>query len=399
MSAEYEVKFLGSTHSLTRFCIPEELNASVGEYKIQNNNFNLGEALQSHYPLLELVFRFLDEKTLKIVLAVNDAWQDSAQKELNKRTWPTWITYNNCPKATLFLSKGFNFNHVALSLFAYNQTRIKLDKQLCVHLKSGERKVTFTDYLDDVASEHYCAIACRAVSPIIDLCDSVFQGVFIPHIPHIRTTMFEFNHSKPDLTAFINEEEEVKACLIFTKKYNARSIEAFFQSLLKGQSHKDVAMGGGIINCKKSLKMPENRRLRDQNLLCIAFLQEAECNFKAYSAVIVNEREDSDGFADELVRFKATTTVLYKYGIVFRFCCSAKVWKSEETDLIYRFFPNYIVFGMDVDGEIGWNTFDVPENEEYPQKKKRKKSFPATLNGWTSVLVLITWGNKIKNLQ
>ncbi|KAK5640112.1 hypothetical protein RI129_010923 [Pyrocoelia pectoralis] len=390
-----ELKVLNASHTVQLSCI-SAIDSLVTAEVPQKDNFSLGEALQSYYPLLELVFTYLDKSSLQIACRTSSIWKDLATKELNKRIWPTWITFARC--GALTCSVGFNHNNVSFGIFAYNPSLVQLNKTLCVHSSLDETNMSVTEYLDTITETQlqYCVIACASLLPIapssrVNRCaiDTAFQGLFIPHIPHVQTYMFEaFPKSVNRLWDEVTPKLQVKCCIIFCSQ--PRFVEPFLSGLLKDQKPESLALGGGIIHSKKSLKMPEGESLKESEIFCITFLQgdDTESNFKTYSVVILNETEDEAGFLKELLKFKEQV-VLHKYGIIFRFCCKAKTWRTEESDIIKTHFPDFILFGMDVNGEIGWNTCET--FAQVTPKLKRKKGLPQCVYGWSTVLVLITW--------
>ncbi|KAF5300705.1 hypothetical protein FQA39_LY11067 [Lamprigera yunnana] len=390
----HDVKFSRETHGLKPICIPQLMHTPT--VFAVDSKYQFGEALQSCYPLLELIFAYLDQKSLKAALQVNPIWQSSAKRELNKRSWPTWISYHNSfPK--ILCSNGFNYNNVALSLFVYNPVFLKLTDLVCEHSADDENECTIpqvnlktvADYINKIGEPNYYVIACTDVSPIVTKYNSILQGIFIPHIPHVYIKQWEYNYKTDRVSKFVADDEQVKCCILFTHKNAEKKVNSFLSRIVDG-NYKDVAMGGGIINSKQSFRMPGNTKLQNDPLLCITFSQKKDdlYRFRAYSVVIWSDLEED--FWEQITMFKKST-VSYKYGVIFRFCCSRKTWKEGETDVISQNFPDFVVFGMYVEGEIGWNTCNMPGDEVNSSTRKRKRTFPKTVNGWTSVLVLLTW--------
>ncbi|XP_031356175.1 uncharacterized protein LOC116180362 isoform X2 [Photinus pyralis] len=389
-----------SSHTTKPSCISAIHLWLVTQVERNDDDFSLGEALQSYHPLLEHVFTYLDKASLQCARCTCTIWNELATKELNKRISPSWIAFY--PNGRLTCSRGFSYTNVSFGIFAYNPKLVKLDGTLCVHGLSDETKMS--EYFESIteARLRYCVIACPSLTPIVpstsaDQLAVGFQGLFVPRIPHVETHMFRSNaKSAPTFRSGAAPRLRVKCCIIFSGS-TVRLLEPFLRAYLAAERPESVALGGGFIYNKKSLQMPEGERFKDSEIFCMAFLQAdgAEANFAAHSVVIVNETEDEVGFVNELVQFKEGL-VLHKYGVLFRFCCKAKTWKVDESDIIRRHFPDFVLYGMDVNGEIGWNTGNgSTTTEELPSaKKRRKKDLPPYVYGWSTVLVLLTWNKK-----
>lgn len=382
-----------SSHTLKPTCISAMDLRPVTQVERSDDNFSLGEALQSYYPLLEYVFTYLDKASLQCARCTGTMWKELATKELNKRLSPSWITF--CPNGRLTCSREFSYTNVSFGIFAYNPKLVKLDRTLCVHGLSDERKMSVAEYFESIteARLRYCVIACPSLTPIVpstsaDNLAVGFQGLFVPRIPNVETYMFR---SDAKCWPEVAPRLRVRCCIIFSGS-TVRLLEPFLRTFLEAEKPENVALGGGFIHNKKSLQMPQGERLKDSEIFCVAFLQgdRAETKFAAYSVVIVNETEDEAGFVTELVQFKEGL-VLHKYGVLFRFCCKAKTWRVDESDIIRRHFPAFVLYGMDVNGEIGWNAGRRFAEEEPSAEKRRKKDLPQCVYGWSTILVLLTW--------
>lgn len=411
MNGPNEEMFDIDVHKQTVLCIPSIPKLVTTEHNIsQDNSFEFGKALESYFPLLELVFKYLEVQDLDSAKLVNPTWNTLGDKELQKRISPTWISVCYNPSLSVQMSPGFTYHNAALGIIVYNPHNIKLKTYLCIHDTPDFYRMTFAVYLSTFIvpkNVQYCAIACTEVLSINNECkptSSIYQGLFIPVIPNVRSTMFHYSPTNAEsLDRVLKENERVKCLLIFTQKYKSKPIASFLSKLTNCNTPRKVAVGGGLIKSVKSFETFKHQRIfYSDSLFCIAFFEEegSESNFNAYSCVISNSVEEEKQLAEfeaEIIRIKGSA-VLRKYGLVFTFCCYAKSLKMEERQLISKHFPKYSVLGLEVDGEIGWNSIFKEDNikqSDAPETKKRKVVIPKTLHGWTTVLVLITWGKKI----
>lgn len=46
-----------------------------------------------------------------------------------------------------------------------------------------------------------------------------------------------------------------------------------------------------------------------------------------------------------------------------RVCCQAKRGKKKESIIFNKYFPNTPLLGLEAAGEIGWNSFNVQQDE------------------------------------
>ncbi|KAF2883506.1 hypothetical protein ILUMI_22679 [Ignelater luminosus] len=396
-------------------CIPRFRKAAISDVEIlPNNNFEFGKALEWQPHLLEYVFEYLDFASLQTILSVNNnVWKNLAERELSKRSACSWITCTYIPSlCVLRTDQQYQNNNKALGIFAYCPKFVKLEKYVCLHDCPNFFRMSFAEYLaTEVVPDgvKYCAISCTDIPPAnIENKDivSLYQGIYLPDIPKMRILTFYVNAKIQNSVPEIRDDEHVKCLLVFTHKYRVKSAETFLSNLLDGRNIDSMAMGGGLI--KSSKMFPIIRRyVRSEDLFCIAFTGEKgeDADFNAYSVVIrtddetLYEDEQNTIFEKELSKLKEMVT-LRKSGTVFRFCCYAKSFKDAENAMIEKCFPKYPLFSIDVDGEIGWNTINLspettPEASPLPKTKKLKYGVPQTLHGWSSVLVVITWGKKL----
>lgn len=138
------------------------------------------------------------------------------------------------------------------------------------------------------------------------------------------------------------------------------------------QDPKDVAIAGGVVSDARPSAFAYNESVKC-NILCIAFLQPKteERNLLSYSLVL---SVDPSFFQDALeqvccthnfnikkyikivLQFKEKIT-LRSQSLAFRFSCSAKATsRREEVIAFNNVFPNTPIIGMDVYGEIGWDS-------------------------------------------
>lgn len=55
--------------------------------------------------------------------------------------------------------------------------------------------------------------------------------------------------------------------------------------------------------------------------------------------------------------------------MAFRICCNAKRGiKCRESYIFHKVFPKTQLLGFEVNGEFGWNSFELPEEEEQEEE-------------------------------
>lgn len=104
------------------------------------SGFDFAAALESVFPLLEIIFENLDYQELKICSNVKPSWSDIVEKVLIKRCKPSWFTYyvsNNYGRG-FGCSSNINRNNVAIAIILYDYKRIKLNRYICVHKNVSE---------------------------------------------------------------------------------------------------------------------------------------------------------------------------------------------------------------------------------------------------------------------
>ncbi|KAJ8967869.1 hypothetical protein NQ317_006185 [Molorchus minor] len=176
------------------------------------DDFDFSEALESVYPLLDIVFNFLNYNDLKTCCKVKKSWKDVAENILQRRNKSSWFTCYKTktkPRRNVFKhSDNLNYNNVGMGIILYDFRRIKLNKYICVHTNTMElSRKSVPEYLEDELvpkSIDYCVISCPKVVSYFDASkdikdiglSSILDGMFIPKIPGIRTAMFYCNPSK-----------------------------------------------------------------------------------------------------------------------------------------------------------------------------------------------------------
>lgn len=101
-------------------------------------NFDFSEALESVYPLLEIVFGFLNCNDLKTCCEVKMTWKEVAEKILKKRNKASWFTcysteMSKVKPKVIKHSDNLNYNNVEMGIILYDFRRIKLNSYICVH--------------------------------------------------------------------------------------------------------------------------------------------------------------------------------------------------------------------------------------------------------------------------
>lgn len=98
--------------------------------------------------------------------------------------------------------------------------------------------------------------------------------------------------------------------------------------------------------------------------------------------------------------------------MAFRICCAAKMRKNRELTIFNKVFPNVTLLGLEAEGEIGWNSYNLETKDGrifcccilylkevlgyIDEPKKRKESYPIVQHQWSTVIVFITWGHVIQ---
>lgn len=139
-SAYNDLNTQGEEHK--GFCI-RSLNTNCPNVTIPgSNDFDFGEALESVYPILEIVFSYLNCKDLKSCCSVKNSWKDVAETVLARRLKPTWFTcYRNKgkKKTNIFkYSQEINYSNIEVAIVLYDFRRIKLSKFICLHKNTTE---------------------------------------------------------------------------------------------------------------------------------------------------------------------------------------------------------------------------------------------------------------------
>ncbi|XP_018331034.1 uncharacterized protein LOC108740953 [Agrilus planipennis] len=414
--------FQVSPHDSNIYCIPSFSEKKFTVEIQPSESFQLGNALQSFFPLLEAVFDYLNCNDLKNCMLVNEVWKDLAAKILQKRSSVSWVSY--VERERIFQSsKCFNYNNISKCIIFYDYHYIKLDKYICLHENQLQR-MTFVEYISkEVVPKNieHCFLSCSSVTPI-DLSNlirskktaekiprAVFQSVSLPEIPNVKISMFHCNPSQSDaaikctLSKYIKPDEVVKCLLTFHISNPYRNIEKFLNCVLDGEDAASLALGGGIIKGIKpylSDSYQIQRYCSAREYFCITFQQNkyAEIDFNAGSMVVSGVSHSTYEFEECLGKLKAKCQNRTD-GVAFRICCAAKHDKDMETTLFNKHFPKIPLLGIDVDGEIGWDTKDFQkfkdETSGNMEFKKVKRTLPEMQHQWSSIFVLLTWGKLV----
>ncbi|CAH1102167.1 unnamed protein product [Psylliodes chrysocephalus] len=406
------------------FCIKTVKKRPIVDPEIPcTENFDLFEALESVYPLLDIILDYLDCDDLRSCCEVKNAWKEVAERILCKRIQPSWFTcFKAVPRNKLNIyehSDNLNFNNVGIGIILYDFRRIKLNKYICIHndddvVSHGAKSKwnSVPEYFEKELvprNTDYCIISCPKVISHFhknskNLCKaSFFDGLFIPKIPKIRTAMFHCNPVRKNeirstVESNIHSHEEIRCLLMFSTTDQKKALYNLLKELIPENDASSVAVGGGIIRGTKTfLQVNPAKSINSSNdIFSIVFLKEkgAEADFNAFSYVIFGDDLSKEEFADEIFKFKGST-FLRTHSVVIRVCCSAKVDADEEPKIFNKIFPGIPIFGFHADGEIGWNCVLTPsttEDVEECQAKKAKHKYPNVRHQWSTVFVLITWG-------
>ncbi|XP_030767426.1 uncharacterized protein LOC115891153 isoform X2 [Sitophilus oryzae] len=351
---------------------------------------------------------------------VCSTWREKAEEILLKRTAPSWFTcYKVGSKGRkgniIAHSSNLNYNNVGLGIILYDNYRIKLNKYICLHNNIVElTRKSVPEYLEEELvpkSVDYCLLSVpRVVSHFnndrsvkdIQHHGSIFDGIFIPKIPSVRTVMFHCNPSKKRevedaVQKYIKKNEQVKCALLFCKTQLLESLYTFLEYIIPKNKPRTVALGGGVIRGTKTFQQinPDKKIYTAKDVVCILFLKDTTAdihNFNAYSCVIRGNDLSKEEFNAELEEFRSNI-ILKNHSLGFRICCSAK-YQETELDSFEEIFPQIPLLGLDAYGEIGWNSYPNANLQNEPQKTKRLKRstvLPIAENIFSTIFILITW--------
>nr|XP_023017848.1 uncharacterized protein LOC111506863 [Leptinotarsa decemlineata] len=211
------------------------------------DDFNLFSSLESIYPLLEIVFSYLNYNELKTCSQVKQSWNETAETVLRRRMRPSWFTCYKTHSIPSFhqdyYSPNLNYNNVGLGIILYEFRRMKLNKYICIHSDITEldrTSVSVVEYLEDELipkNVDYCAISCPRVVSFFDRKStefrdiglaSILDGLFLPKIENIKMATFYCNPIKDDiervLTAYKEPNDEAKCLLLFSTTNQERTL-------------------------------------------------------------------------------------------------------------------------------------------------------------------------------
>ncbi|KAL3284017.1 hypothetical protein HHI36_018187 [Cryptolaemus montrouzieri] len=398
------------------FCIKTILNKPFPVEIETKQDFNFGDALESVYPLLDIIFGYLSDEDLENVAKIKMSWKEVADRALKKRSKLCWFTCFQKHKSNFLKHSGnLHHNNASIGIILFDYRRLKLNKYICLHKDTDNlEKMTFADYLckEIVNSKvNYCLLSCPKVVSFFG-CDmyypngSMFDGILLPQIPGIKTTMFYCNPLKLKKTpsmieTYIKSNDEIMCLLLFSLTDLHRSMDNLFKILLQDSKQEDIAVGGGIIRGSKSFQNVQKfskKVINTNDIFCIAFSREKNTNpkFSAASFVINGNDFSNQEFFEEVLKFKKRV-IIRKNSVGFRICCGAKWEKDEESIIFSKHFPNTPLLGLEADGEIGWDCFNLPDDEESPESKPKKSKLNCPKNHeWSTVFVIITWGDIVK---
>ncbi|ENN70949.1 uncharacterized protein LOC109544812 [Dendroctonus ponderosae] len=384
-------------------------------------DFSLGEALAQVYPLLDLIFEYLPLGDLKCCLEVSTTWKETAEQILDRRVAPSWFTCfkvgaKGCKSNTILHSPNLNFNNVEMGFILYDSLQLELNAYICLHRNtSGLSRKSVPDYLEDELvpkSVNYCMLAVDRVVSIfntkrnmkeVEYHGSIFDGVFFPKVPSIRTVLFHCDISnrktvQATVRKQIRRNEEPKCILIFTKYKAERGIQFLLKCLVPDEDVNSVAFGGGIIRGSRMFHRNANDEIFPfEDTMCILFLKDEdykENNFEAFSCVI-SEKQTEEEFNSQLQHFKENIKLKH-HSLGFRISCSSDL-QETELEAFQATFPGLPLLGVYAAGELGWNCYPNALNLEpnvAPSKPKRLRKtveLPRVLNYFSTIFVLLTW--------
>ncbi|CAG9768828.1 unnamed protein product [Ceutorhynchus assimilis] len=373
-------------------------------------NFDFGEALTRVYPILDLIFDYLPADDLKSCLEVSQSWGAAAQYILAKRRAPSWFT---CYKKTKDLdeiscSPNLHYDNAEIGIIFYNSCVFKVHGYVRLQKQLLAVDMTVSEYFKEdllPKSVDYCLLAVhRTISCFsngrtreeIEYRGSIFDGVFIPKIPSVRTLMFECNPRinplvKTKNNSLLRPHEETKCLLIFSRSKITLYLTALLDCLL--QDSNSVAIGGGIIKTVKTVQ--HNTKVNPiHQAVCIAFLKDKSLeNFNAYSCCIEDPDLSKDEFTVKLVHFRRNIDLKY-HSLAFRIACVSKFDGLMELEAFQKVFPDVPLASIDARGEFGLNSYPNAVASEQGSKQEEKiqeSKFSHLTHEYSSVYVIITW--------
>lgn len=112
-------------------------NTKTEETITKTENFNFGEALQSVYPLLNIIFTYLNSIDLNNAAQVSKEWQKVALREKQKRCSVEWIYSKLVDTPQMQTSSNFYYNSVDKGILIRDRRCFSLDKYMCIHSNDG----------------------------------------------------------------------------------------------------------------------------------------------------------------------------------------------------------------------------------------------------------------------
>lgn len=113
---------------------PENQNTIETNVPVKDD-FDFAEALESIYPLMEIIFDYLNLEELQIASKVKESWKVTANTVLQKRIKPEWFTCLS-DGARKFMNCSFSkktYNNIGLGVVFYDFNRIDFSRYVCVH--------------------------------------------------------------------------------------------------------------------------------------------------------------------------------------------------------------------------------------------------------------------------
>lgn len=114
----------------------------------KTKNFNFGESLQSVYPLLDIIFGYLDSSDLNNAMLVCKEWHKIAIREKQKRNALSWVICKQEAMRSLQTSNDFYYNNIGKGILIRGKKAPSLDKFVCIHSNDGTvRRMTCMQFM------------------------------------------------------------------------------------------------------------------------------------------------------------------------------------------------------------------------------------------------------------
>lgn len=368
-----------------RCCLPS-LNEKVYEVQVApKKGFNFATALANVFPLLDIVFSFLDlNEDLRNAAQVCESWRVVAHRILRKRRNAkhvmTALSYEKC----LYYSKELKYGDLQFYIVFYAPF---LPDKICCHRKGETVELRFSEYKNTEmfpikSYPKNCFIVRSDLVGVLPSLKSNFYycGVGFPEIPGIRIESSFCSLNSPEKVFSEHENEQVKCFLAFAQKRSAQKIKRFLTMNLGKRAINRVAFAGGLVTHPIIPQYPIKG-----DILGIAFLHNdgSETIFDTYSTFIPED-------ADVLWMFKKLREKpLRTNSFALLVICCAIMESQDILKAFYECFENVPAVAIRSAGELGWDSNSF--NETVVLDDKDLLTVYPVIHSYCISVVLLTW--------